>query len=101
MYSMNTSTSPATTPSPPMAFLHTTPVSLVATIGPGDIGVTEREARQQAIRKFLARAEVSKVSSSLLCLGVLYASSFWDDPRVIAYIVLRGHDFSLCLRKVA
>jgi hypothetical protein len=45
-----------------MAFLHTTPVTLVATIGSGDIGATDREARQQAIRKFLARAEISKVS---------------------------------------
>jgi hypothetical protein len=59
-----------------MAFLHTTPVSLVATIGPGDIDATEREARQQAIRRFLARAEISKVSSILLCLGGMVRVEF-------------------------
>ena len=53
-----------------MAFLHTTPISLVATIGSADIDATEREARQQAIRRFLARAEISKVSLILLCLAV-------------------------------
>ena len=73
---MTTSTSSATTPSPTMAYLHTTPVSLVATLDSGDDDATEREARQQAIRKFLARAEISKVSLVLLYLGVLYASSF-------------------------
>ncbi|KAH9995830.1 hypothetical protein BJV77DRAFT_1066185 [Russula vinacea] len=62
---MTTTTSSATTPSPPMAFLHTTPVSLVATIGSGDIDATEREARQQAIRRFLARAEISKLTRGL------------------------------------
>jgi hypothetical protein len=67
MYAM-TSTSTSSTPSPQMAFLHTTPVSLVA-IGSGDTGATEREARQQAIRKFLARAEISKVSLLLLLPG--------------------------------
>jgi hypothetical protein len=45
-----------------MAFLHTPPVSLVATVGSGDIDVADREARQRAIQKFLARAEISKVS---------------------------------------
>jgi hypothetical protein len=59
---MTTPTSSTTTASPPMAFLHTPPVSLVATIGPTDIDATEREARQQAIQKFLARAEISRVS---------------------------------------
>lgn len=73
---MTTPTSSATTPSPTMAYLHTTPVSLVATLDSGDNDATEREARQQAIRKFLARAEISKVSLVLLCLGFLYASSF-------------------------
>jgi hypothetical protein len=72
---MTTPTSSATTPSPTMAFLHTTPVSLVATIDSGDNDATEREARQQAIRKFLARAEISKVSLILLSLGARYASS--------------------------
>lgn len=98
---MTTTTSSATTPSPPMAFLHTTPVSLVATIGSGDIDATEREARQQAIRRFLARAEISKVSLILLCLAVWYASTFCDDPRIIARIAPRGHDFLLRLHKVA
>jgi hypothetical protein len=75
---MTTPTSSATTPSPTMAYLHTTPVSLAATMGSGDDDATEREARQQAIRKFLARAEISKVSLILLCLGSWYASS---NPR--------------------
>jgi hypothetical protein len=65
---MTTPSSSATTASPPMAFLHTPPVSLVATIGSGGIDVTEREVRQQAIQKFLARAEISKVSTALLWL---------------------------------
>jgi hypothetical protein len=49
-----------------MAFLRTSPVSLVATIGSTDIDATEREARQQAIQKFLARAEISKVNTTHL-----------------------------------
>jgi hypothetical protein len=52
------------TPSPPIAFLHPSPVSLVAAIDSGNVDATEREARQQAIQKFLARAEISKVSPS-------------------------------------
>jgi len=52
-----------------MALLHTTPVPLVATIGSGDVDATEREARKQAVQKFLARAEISKVSLTLLCRG--------------------------------
>jgi hypothetical protein len=59
-----------------MAFLHTTPVSLVAAMGSVDIDATEREARQQAVRKFLARAEISKVSLILLCLGALVRVEF-------------------------
>jgi hypothetical protein len=51
-----------------MAYLHTSPLSLVATIGSGNIDATEREVRQQAIHKFLARAEISKVSIALLLL---------------------------------
>jgi len=51
-----------------MAYLHPSPLSLVTTIGPGNIDATEREARSQAIQKFLARAEISKVSIALLCL---------------------------------
>jgi hypothetical protein len=83
---MTTPTSSATTPSPTMAYLHTTPVSLVATIDSADNDATEREARQQAIRNFLARAEISKVSLILLAWRLWYASSrvFHDDPRVIA-----------------
>ena len=98
---MTTSTSSATTPSPQMAFLHATPVSLVGTIGSADIDATEREARQQAIRKFLARAEISKVSLILLCLGAWYASSFCDDPRIMTSISWRWRDFCPCLCKVA
>ncbi|KAN0120788.1 hypothetical protein V8E52_004057 [Russula decolorans] len=48
-----------------MAYLHTTPVSLVSTIDSGDNDATERETRQQAIRKFLARAEISKLTRGL------------------------------------
>lgn len=62
---MTTPTSTATTPSPPMAFLHANPVSVVAAMGPIDIDATDREARQRAIQKFLARAEISKVSYTL------------------------------------
>ena len=72
---MTTPTSSATTPSPTMGYLHTSPLSLAATIDSGDNDAIEREARQQAIRKFLARAEISKVSLILLCLGLWYASS--------------------------
>ncbi len=85
---MATSTSSATTPSPTMAFLHTTPVSLVATLGSGDIDTTEREDRQQAIRKFLARAEISKVSLILLCWGYRTRQIFHDDPRIMSCMTL-------------
>lgn len=61
---MTAPTSSATTPSPPIAFLHPSPVSLVAAIDSGNVDAIEREARQQAIQKFLARAEISKVSLS-------------------------------------
>ncbi|KAH9177376.1 hypothetical protein EDB89DRAFT_1880796, partial [Lactarius sanguifluus] len=62
---MTTPTSTATTPSPPMAFLHANPVSVVAAMGSGGIDATEREARQRAIQKFLARAEISKLTRGL------------------------------------
>ncbi|KAH9063970.1 hypothetical protein EDB87DRAFT_1804976 [Lactarius vividus] len=62
---MTTPTSTATTPSPPMAFLHANPVSVVAAMGSGEIDATEREARQRAIQKFLARAEISKLTRGL------------------------------------
>ncbi|KAI0300781.1 hypothetical protein BC826DRAFT_966477 [Russula brevipes] len=62
---MTTPTSSATTPSPPMAFLHTPPVSLIATLGSGDMDAKDRDARQAAIQKFLARAEVSKLTRGL------------------------------------
>ena len=45
-----------------MVFLHANPVSVVAVMSSGEIDATEREARQRAIQKFLARAEISKVS---------------------------------------
>jgi hypothetical protein len=82
---MTTPTSSATTPSPTMAYLHTTPVSLVATIDPGDNDATEREARQQAIRKFLARAEISKVSLTLLCLQALVRVEYSTMIRVLRH----------------
>jgi hypothetical protein len=87
---MTTPTSSATTPSPTMAYLHTTPVSLVATIDSGDNDATEREARQQAIRKFLARAEISKVSLLLLCLGVLLRVEYSTMIRVLWHVWLIG-----------
>ncbi|KAH9953876.1 hypothetical protein BC827DRAFT_1273093 [Russula dissimulans] len=62
---MTTPTSSATTPSPQMALLHTTPVPLVATINSGNVDATEREARKQAVQKFLARAEISKLTRGL------------------------------------
>ncbi|KAI9463303.1 hypothetical protein BJY52DRAFT_76832 [Lactarius psammicola] len=62
---MTTPTSTATTPSPPMAFLHANPVSVVAAMGSSQIDATEREARQRAIQKFLARAEISKLTRGL------------------------------------
>jgi hypothetical protein len=52
-----------------MAFLHTPPISLVATLGSGDMDAKDRDARQAAIQKFLARAEVSKVSLTHLLAG--------------------------------
>ncbi|KAI9509834.1 hypothetical protein F5148DRAFT_695498 [Russula earlei] len=62
---MTTPTSSATTPSPQMAVLHTTPVSMVAALSSGDVDATEREARKQAVQKFLARAEISKLTRGL------------------------------------
>ncbi|KAH9052883.1 hypothetical protein EDB83DRAFT_1176570 [Lactarius deliciosus] len=62
---MTTPTSTATTPSPPMAFLHANPVSVVAAMGSAEIDATERDARQRAIQKFLARAEISKLTRGL------------------------------------
>ena len=80
-----TTTSSATTPSPTMAFLHTTPISLAAAIDSGDSDAAEREARQQAIRKFLARAEISKVSLILVCLGGSGTRRVLHDvPRIMA-----------------
>jgi len=64
---MATSILSTTTPSLTMAFFHTTPVSLVATLGSSDIDTTEHKDRQQAIWKFLAHAEISKMSLILLC----------------------------------
>jgi hypothetical protein len=85
---MTTPTSSATTPSPTMAYLHTTPVSLVATIDSADNDAAEREARQQAIRKFLARAEISKVSLILLCLGVVLRVEYSMMIRVLWHVWL-------------
>ncbi|KAN0132889.1 hypothetical protein V8E53_009254 [Lactarius tabidus] len=48
-----------------MAFLHANPVSVIAAMGSGEIDATEREARQRAIQKFLARAEISKLTRGL------------------------------------
>ena len=62
---MTTPSSSMTTPSPPMAFLHANPVSVVAAMASNEIDATEREARQRAIQKFLARAEISMVSQTL------------------------------------
>jgi len=68
-----------------MTYLHTTPVSLAATIDSGDNDATEREARQQAIRKFLARAEISKVSfDPPLPGGSGTRRVFHDVPRIMA-----------------
>ncbi|KAI0303646.1 hypothetical protein B0F90DRAFT_1667073 [Multifurca ochricompacta] len=55
----------ATPPSPPMALLHTNPVSVVAKIASSDIDAIEREARQRAIQRLLARAEISKITRGL------------------------------------
>jgi hypothetical protein len=97
---MTTPTSSATTPSPTMAYLHTTPVSLVATIHSGDDDATEREARQQAIRKFLARAEISKVSLILLCLGVLVRVEYSTMIRVLWHVwPVEGTDVSFIYTK--
>jgi hypothetical protein len=77
-----------------MAYLHTTPVSLVSTIDSGDNDVTEREARQQAIRKFLARAEISKVSLILLCPGVLLRVEYSTMIRVLWHVwLVKSTDF--------
>jgi len=85
-----------------MAYLHTTPVSLVATLDSGDNDATEREARQQAIRKFLARAEISKVSLTLsLPGGSATRRVFHDDPRIMACTACRVHGFFLYLHKVS
>jgi len=93
-FGMTTPTSSATTPSPTMAYLHTTPISLVATIDSGDNDATEREARQQAIRKFLARAEISKVNLILLCLGVLVRVEYSTMIRVFWHVwPVEGTDF--------
>lgn len=85
-----------------MAYLHTTPLSLAATIDSGDIDATEREARQQAIRKFLARAEISKVSLILLCLRVMVRVVYSTMIRVLWHVRLLGaRFFFLYLRKVS
>ncbi|KAI0267644.1 hypothetical protein BC834DRAFT_968586 [Gloeopeniophorella convolvens] len=62
---MTTPASSATTPSPPMAFLQANPVSLMTGSTVSDIGANEREERQRAIQKFLARAEISKLTRGL------------------------------------
>ena len=54
-----------------MAFLHANPVSVIAAMGSSEIDATEREARQRAIQKFLARAEISKVSQTLASSGTI------------------------------
>lgn len=77
-----------------MAFLHTTPVSLVAAIDSGDNDAAEREARQQAIRKFMARAEISKVSLTLLYLRVLVRVEYSTMIRELWHIwSIEGTDF--------
>lgn len=77
-----------------MAFLHTTPVSLVATIDSVDNDAAEREARQQAIRKFMARAEISKVSLTLLSIRVLVRVKYSTMIRVSWHIwPVEGTDF--------
>lgn len=59
--SMATPASSATSPSPPMAYLsHTPPIPQATTSAAAD--VHERDQRQKAVQKFLARAEISMVS---------------------------------------
>ncbi|KAA1477159.1 hypothetical protein DENSPDRAFT_861447 [Dentipellis sp. KUC8613] len=61
---MTTPTSSVTTPSPPMAYLQASPIA-----PPSDAGdlpdAAEREERQRAVQKFLARAEISKLTRGL------------------------------------
>jgi hypothetical protein len=90
---MTTPTSSTTTLSPPMAFLHANPVSVVvATINSNNIDAAEREARQRAIQKFLARAEISKVSwNRLHWLGGVVRVESSYDPCIFVYVARQRH----------
>ncbi|KAI0052270.1 hypothetical protein FA95DRAFT_1580129 [Auriscalpium vulgare] len=62
---MTTPSSSTTTPSPPMAFLQAKPLAGAAPALQNDIDAAEREERQRAVQKLLARAEISKLTRGL------------------------------------
>ncbi|EAU83097.2 hypothetical protein CC1G_11181 [Coprinopsis cinerea okayama7 len=62
---MATPTSSATSPSPPMAYLSHTPPTPQPMIMSTTSDILDREQRQKAIQKFLARAELSGVTRAL------------------------------------
>ncbi|KAI0067330.1 hypothetical protein BV25DRAFT_1090811 [Artomyces pyxidatus] len=62
---MATPSSSTTTPSPPMAFLQARPLPPSALTFKGQIDAEDREDRQRAVDKFLARAEISQLTRGL------------------------------------
>ncbi|PPR03901.1 hypothetical protein CVT24_008093 [Panaeolus cyanescens] len=81
---MATPSSSATSPSPPMAYLAPGPGSQQSDSASSD--TLEREQRQKAVKKFLARAEISMVTRALRA-RLSYAS--YKATRNIPHVSLR------------
>jgi hypothetical protein len=63
---METPSSSTTTPSPLLGYLRPEPAPSSSRITDGSVDMAEVEERQQAVQKFLAGAEMSKVCASIL-----------------------------------
>lgn len=58
---MATPSSSATTPSPQLRFSQPSPTVPLATTTLNGVGPNDKEERERAVQKFLARAEIGKV----------------------------------------